>query len=239
MGFTWTQNVRVQVYQVVHETSWTTHPPSAYNIVSEYRDTGRDEKIHDGWETVPYQDTCYETVPFPDTCTRPVYESKTCQGTRDNGDGTITTYDYDCGTYVQEEYPCTNTRQEPYSCTKTRQEEVYHYEDIYDTYYQYDIDKWVTIANHGTSGSDHEPYYESVTLSNPYSGSGTPVLGQQQQLQEQGVYSVSFYSENPKIGQEGYFTREYPLDKWMLFGFDWEYQIEVNFVNMILSDPEP
>jgi len=66
-GYNWSQNVTVQEYQVVHEDSWTTHPSDAYNIDSDYRDTGRDEKIHDGYHTESYTDTCYQTETYSDT----------------------------------------------------------------------------------------------------------------------------------------------------------------------------
>lgn len=240
-GFNWAQSVTVQEYQAVHETSWTTYPNTAYDVKSDYRDTGRDEKVHDGWKTVSYQDTCYETVSYQDTCTQSVYNSRTCTGQRDNGDGSFSTYTYECGSYSTESYSCTKTRQEPYSCTKTRQEELYHYKDIYDWYYQYTINKWITIANYPTSGSDHEPYYyTNFDLSNPYSGSGTPQLGQQQKSQVPGKYTVTFFCEgNTKVGEKGYFSREYSLGEWEMFGYESSYPIEVNAFNKILTYPTP
>lgn len=53
-SYNWSQTLTVQEYQIVHESSWSTYPSGAYNIVSDYRDTGRDEKIHDGWDTEEY-----------------------------------------------------------------------------------------------------------------------------------------------------------------------------------------
>lgn len=240
-SFHWNQSVIVQEYQVTHESSWTTHPSSAYNVTSDLRDTGRDEKVHDGWEPVEYQDTCYETVSYQDTCTDSEYVSKTCTGTQDNGDGSFETYDYECGGYESYTYSCTKTREDPYSCTKTRQEELYHYEDIYDWYYEYDINKWITIANYPTSGKDHEPYfYNSFVLNTPYDGVSSPQLGQQQQFQVPGNYSITFFcKDNTKIGEEGYFTREYPLKEWELFRDEVNYPIKVNSLNGILNFPIP
>ena len=240
-GFNWTQSVVVQEYQVVHESNWSSRPPAAYNVSSDYRDTGRDEKIHDGYKTVEYQDTCYETVSYQDTCTDSKYVSETCTGTRDNGDGSFETYTYECGGYESYTYSCTQTRQEPYSCTKTRQEELYHYEDIYDWYYTYDINKWVTVANYPTSGNDHEPYfYSDFVLQSPYDGTSSPPLGQQQQFQYTGDYTVTFFCErNAKVGDGGYFTRDYPLGEWELFGYEIYYPIEVNTFSGILTYPNP
>lgn len=239
--FNWTQSVTVQKYTAVRETSWTNHPSNAYDISSDYRDTGRDEKVHDGWKTVEYQDTCYRSVDYQDTCTRSVYNPKTCTGQRDNGDGSFSDYTYECGSSSTESYSCTKTRQESYSCTKTRQEELYHYEDIYDWYYQYTVNKWITVAEYPTEGSDHKPYYYTdFPFDNPYSGSGTPQLGQQQKFEVPGKYTVTFFCKgNTMVGEEGYFSREYALKEWEMFGKEGKYPIEVNVFNKILTYPTP
>ena len=119
--------------------------------------------------------------------------------------------------------------------------EDYHYEDIYDNYYEYDINRWQTVANHPTSGSDHSPYYYTdFTLNHPYSLSGIPEIGQQQQFQVPGEYTVTFYcSDNFKVGDEGYFTRTHPLNEWEMFQENIDYPIEVNFFNAILTYPAP
>jgi len=239
-GFSWSQTVTVQEYQVVHESSWTTHPSKAYNVSSVYKDTGRDEKIHDGWETVYYQDTCYETVSYTDTCTDSKYVSDTCSGSRDNGDGSWESYTYECGGYESYSYSCTKDRQESYSCTKDRQEEIYHYEDVYDWYFQYDIDKWMTVATYPTSGNNHEPYfYSDFTLTNSYDGQSAPQLGQQQQSQNLGEYTVTFKTDKLKVGDNGVFTRKYDLADWKLFSPEIGYPITVNAFNGIISYPVP
>lgn len=240
-AFNWNQTTSVQEYQAVRETSWTSHPVTAYNIVQDYRDTGRDERVHDGWETVEYLGTCYETVSYQDTCTDSKYVSHTCIGTQDNGDGSFETYDFECGGDEPYTYPCVQTRQEPYPCTKTRDEELYHYEDIYDWYYTYDIDKWVTIANYATSGNDHEPYfYSGFELNNPYDEAGSPQLGQQRQSQIPEKYTATFFCKrNVKVGDEGYFTREYSLHEWEMLEYEVDYPIEINAFNGIVTYPNP
>jgi len=239
-GFNWTQSVTVQEYRTVRESSWSSTPSGAYDIYSDYRDTGRDEKIHDGWDTVEYEDTCYKTEDYPDTCTDSKYVSDSCTSTTDNGDGSFDTDTYECGGYESFTYSCTKSRQVPYSCTKTRQEERYHYEDIYDWYYEYNIDKWVSIANYATSGNDHNPHYFSdFVLSDPYDGYSPPRLGQQQQFLVPGDYYVTFLCDNHKVGDEGYFTRKYSESDWALFNYEVGYPIEVNFFNGVLSFPIP
>lgn len=239
--FHWTQSVEVREFMVVHDSSWTTHPSDAYNVTETWKDTGRDEKVHDRWDTVEYQDTCYETETYQDTCTRSVYQSKTCTGTRDNGDGSFDTYSYECGSSTTESYSCTNTRQVPYSCTKTRQEEVYHYEDIYDNYYTYDVNRWISTQTYPTSGNDHEPYFfTDFVLNNPYEEGMTPQLGQQKEVELRGEYTATFFCEDTlKVGQDGYFTRQYDLEEWKRWEYDTEYVIEINAFNSILTYPQP
>lgn len=240
-GYSWTQNVIVEEYQVVHESSWTSHPAQAYNVVSDYRDTGRDEKVHDGWDTETYTDTCYETETYTDTCTESEYVSETCTETVDNGDGSISTNTYECGHSESRSVSCTKTREKPYSCQKERQVERYHYEDVYDYHYEYDINKWMTIANYPTSGNDHEPYfYTSFTLNDPYDGVSNPRIGQQRQFQVTGKYGVTFFCQvDQKVGDKGYFSRDYSLDEWNLFNEGVGYPITVNVFHSILSNPSP
>jgi len=238
-GYNWTQNVAVQEFQVVHDSSWSAHPSDAYNVTEEYRDTGHDEKVHDGWTTETYMDTCYRTETYMDTCTRSVYDSRTCTGTRDNGDGSFDSYSYECGSYTTESYSCSQTREVPYSCTKTREVELYHYEDIYDWYYTYDVNRWVTIKNYPTSGVDKNPYfYTDFKLKDPYSG-GEPKLGQQQKFEQTGEYSITFLCENKKVGKEGYFARKYELETWKRFEKGGNYEIKTNYFGSILTEPAP
>jgi len=189
--------VVLQQFSTVRETAWTSTPSGAYNIQSDYRDTGRDLKVHDGWETVSYSDTCYRSESYTDTCTRSVYNSRTCTGNRDNGDGSFSSYTYDCGSSGTETYSCSKTRSVPYSCTKTRQEELYHYEDIWDNWHEFDIDKWTHVTTYPTRGNNHRPHFQEVNLQNPYLG-GNPILGQQKLIQIPGSYSITFACENKK-----------------------------------------
>jgi hypothetical protein len=215
-GYKWSQNVVVEEFMVVHDSNWSTHPNDAYNIVPDYRDTGRDEKIHDGYHTETKPDTCYKSE----------YVSKTCK--TDNGDGSFTPYE------------CGGNQEKSYSCTKEEKVEDYHYEDIYDWYYQYDVNRWQTIANYPTSGSDHSPYYfTDFTLSDSYVF-GNPILGQQQEFQVPGEYTVIFFcQDNIKVGKEGYLIRQYPLEEWEIIQTNVDYPIKVNFFNTILTSPSP
>lgn len=216
--FSWQQSVVLEEYTAVRESNWSSHPPGAYDIDVDYRDTGRDERVSDGWTTETYMDTCSRTITVPDTC----YE------TVDNGDGSFT----------ERSYSCPKTETEYYSCEKQRQVELYHYEDIWDNYYTYTIDKWVFVEEYPTSGTNQTPFYAEVEVTNAYL-SGEPELGQQRTLEVPGKYQILFKTDNEKVGDEGYFERDYPLAEWIQFSEDKTYTIMVNVFNKILSKPEP
>lgn len=135
-GFAWNQSVSIEEYQTFHEQGWSC--PSGGRVTNqEIRQNGND-KIHDGWDTVPYPSTCYKSE----------YHSKTCY--RNNGNGSKSSYE--CGSSVQV----------PYSCTKTKQVERYHYVPHMQTWYWYDIDRWTQILLKQTSGTNHTPVYDPV-----------------------------------------------------------------------------
>jgi hypothetical protein len=216
--FSWQQSVVLEEYTAVRESSWSSHPPDAYDIDVDYRDTGRDRRVSDGWTTETYMDTC----------SRSVYVSKTCYDTVDNGDGSFTSRSYECG----------STETEYYSCQQTRQVELYHYEDIWDNYYTYTIDKWVFVKEYPTSGTDHKPVFAEVAVTDTYV-SGIPILGQQRTVEVPGKYQILFKTDNEKIGENGYFERDYPYTEWIQFSEDEVYTIMVNAFNHIISKPEP
>jgi hypothetical protein len=216
--FSWQQSVVLEEYTAVRESNWSSHPPEAYDIDVDYRDTGRDKRVSDGWTIETYMDTC----------SRSVYVSRTCSETVDNGDGSFTSRSYECG----------STETEYYSCQQTRQVELYHYEDIWDNYYTYTIDKWVLVKEYPTSGTNHTPFFAEVKLTNAYV-SGIPTLGQQRIIEVPGKYQILFKTDNKKIGEEGYFERDYPYTEWIQFSEDKIYTISVNVFNNILSKPEP
>jgi hypothetical protein len=116
--------------------------------------------------------------------------------------------------------------------------ELYHYEDIWDNYYTYTIDKWVLVKEYPTSGTNHTPFFAEVKLTNAYV-SGIPTLGQQRIIEVPGKYQILFKTDNKKIGEEGYFERDYPYTEWIQFSEDKIYTISVNVFNNILSKPEP
>lgn len=214
-GFSWSQNVVIEEYKTFHEEGWNI-PSGGREIRHETRKSG-EQKVHDGYATESYTDTCYRSESVASTCTRSVYHSRTC--TRDNGNGSFSSYE--CGSTSTETYGCTKTEQVAYSCTKTRQKELYHYEDVFGTWYFYDIERWTNIANYPTSGNDHSPYYDT----------SYQVVGNNfRRIEQPGNYKVYFSCE-----ETGDFERSYNLDSWKSFEINQKHLVTVNFFKTILD----
>lgn len=135
----WVSRVTVEEYRTVHESDW--YVPSGGRITSSY------SAIHH-YDTVLDH---YETVEVARTRTVPDGGHWVDAGWGDNGDGTFTQME----TWVQD------YRTEIYY--ETEQRPVYVQEPVYQTKYEYDIERWVFDHYETTRGGDTEPYYAEVT----------------------------------------------------------------------------
>lgn len=192
----WSQTVRIEEYQTLHEEGWNI-PAGGRETGQVEKDTGRDKKIVDGSHVVISQDTCYGTRNVPDTC----YTN--------NGDGS------------SDSYPCTKSEPYSYPCTKSEIVEDYHYEDIYDTWYYYDIERWVTIGTYPTSGyGTDDIYYDSVQ----------PSGSLQRRVEDAGRYTITFHSDNLES-----FSRDYNLEQYKTFWIHQEHEAVVNAFDVVLE----
>ncbi len=94
------------------------------------------------------------------------YETKTKQVARDRIVGYedyVIGYD-DLGNGQFRERTGTRPIYETYYETETYQEPVYRQDPVYDTKYYYEIDRYVYERSIRSSGTDHEPYWGTVTL---------------------------------------------------------------------------
>jgi hypothetical protein len=210
----WAQSVRIEEYQTFHEQGWSI-PFDGRQTGSESRVSGQ-QRVSDGWTTEEYQTTCYEDVTVTDTCTDTRSVSDTCY--TDNGDGSSTSYD--CSYTESYDYSCTKTESRPYTCTESREVELYHYEDVYSTWYFYDIDRWTTIGNYPTSGVGRDIYYDPIQ----------PLGELQRRVEEGGVYIVTFGSTNLKS-----FSRTYDLATYLTFDIGQTREAVVNFFKVVLE----
>jgi hypothetical protein len=72
-GFSWSRDIPIERYQVVHHTDETSTPAGAYNVTSVRR--SRQEPVY---------------------TTKITHHDKTCTGYKDNGNGSEKSYSYDC-----------------------------------------------------------------------------------------------------------------------------------------------
>jgi len=189
-GFSWNQTVQIEEYQTFHESGWSI-PAGGRETHSETRQSGW-RTVTDGYRSEPYTDTCYQ------------YVSKTCY--QDNGNGSFSSVE--CG------------GNESYSCTKYRDVPITHQEPVYDTWYEYDIDRWAVISSHPTSGEDHEAYYDSAKANGDL----------QRRVEIPGTYTVFFSCD-----EVGNFSRTYNYSEWLNFNYEQTHEVTTNVFKAILK----
>jgi len=154
----WQRNVEVEEFKTLTNADW--------NYPGDARIQGRENRIrtyrtvHDGWHSETYTDmeTRYRTVSYTDMETR--YRTETYSGTCtrmvSGGNGSFRSETYSCPQTRMTSYtvPVQKTRQESYTVPvqKTRQVEDTHQEPVWDTWYTYQVDRWVT--DHWVTESD-------------------------------------------------------------------------------------
>ena len=210
----WTQSVHIEELQTFDEGGWSI--PSSGRETDHYQKKSGDEKVHDGWTTETFLTTCYKSVTVPDTCTGSRSVPDTCY--RTNGDGSSDSYS--CSKSESYTYSCTTTKTESYSCTDTRQVEQYHYEDVFSTWYEYDIDRWTTIGTYPTSDDGKNIYYDSVQ----------PQGDKQRRIEDGGTYTVTFVSDDIEP-----FSRNYTLAEYLSFETKQIHEVLMNAFGVILE----
>ncbi len=132
---TWQRAVAVEAYATVREEGWSV--PGGGRILSSRQAIRTYEQVLDHYEEQAYE-VPYEVLDGYDIETE--YE--------DNGDGTFTEVEHEIPRY-RTEYR-----------TEYRTVPVYRQEPVYDTYYNYEIDKWVPSRTETAGGSCYEPRSE-------------------------------------------------------------------------------
>jgi hypothetical protein len=139
-GLEWTRTVAAEEYKTVTETAWEGELPPDARVQSSERALHHTEKVADGTRSVP--ETYTEQV----------------------SDGTET---YNCGRTSKkngyfEDKTCTRTKYKSVTRTRNRTETVYKDVPVYRTRYNYQIEKWVTVDEKTTSGTDFNPQWAAV-----------------------------------------------------------------------------
>jgi hypothetical protein len=139
-GFEWEREVAIEAYQTVTEEDWTL--PSEGRLLSRSQEIHHYEQILDHYET--RQREVSEQVQVGN-------RSFVC-GQRDLGNGFF------------EDIECTEPVYETQSRTENYEEPIYREEPVYQTFYVYEIDKWLVERNETAAGRDHSPFWPRSNL---------------------------------------------------------------------------
>ena len=143
-GLEWTRVIEIEEYKTVSETAWEGEVPPNARVQSQSRAVHHTDKVPDGTHTIP------ETY------------------TEEVSDGSER---YVCGTtskkngFFEDKY-CTRTKYKTVTKTRNRTETVYKDVPVYKIRYNYLIDKWVTVDEKTTSGTDFNPQWAAVQTDN-------------------------------------------------------------------------
>ena len=128
----WTRVIEIEQYRTLRQEGW--EPPEDARILARDRRVRSYLDIVDHYRTVSYQ--------VPEQVAAGT-ESYSC-GTEDMGNG-----------YFRDR-TCTRTRYETRNRTETRQEPVYRKEPVHDTWYGWEVDRWVHDREFTARGTDEQ-----------------------------------------------------------------------------------
>ena len=188
----WERNVIVEEYRTFHEEDWS--------IPIGGRETGSHSEIHHYDQVLDH----YETV----TKTRTVQSGGHYEvtGYQDNGDGTFTEVERFVPDYTTETY--------------TEQEPVYISVPVYQTEYEYDIERWTFDHYETTSGHTDKPYFAEVDLPKGYRTNGT-------------TESYKITATYPKKDET--ITKDFQIDfdKWQEISIGDEFSVKIHVGNRL------
>lgn len=148
----------------------------------------------------------------------PIYETQTEQVTHNQ-----TCY-RDLGTGATESYDCS------YTSTESRQVKVGEV-PIYDTWYEYDVDRWVHARSIPVSGADRNPFWPEYELQ----FAGQTVIGAERVSDTPQSYTVHFVQLNADEPQT--YSLSVPESEWHQYDVEAKYQLEVNAFDGIRNNP--
>ena len=209
---TWQRSVAVETLTAVREQSWTTPEQAARNVTSR-RAIRTYEQVLDHYEEESYE-VPYDVLDGYDTYTE--YE--------DNGDGTFTE--------VEREVPRYRTEYR----TEYRTVPVYRQEPVYDTLYEYDIDRWVPSRTETAMGSVYEPRSDALRAGNwgevsePY-WPDTRLGGSDRESGRSEEYVLYFTDDKGRS-----YSARVPEDLWNRYSRDQSVELEVQGSRVISVD---
>jgi hypothetical protein len=172
-GFEWQRSIEVEAFQTVVENDWSV-PPGG-------RQLDQRQEIHHYDSILDHYETRQREVQV-----QVGVETYVC-GQRDLGNGFFE--DIECSDPIYE------TQLEEY------EEAVYREEPVYQTKYEYEIDKWIVVRTERSSGTDHKPLWPNTDLANK---------------ERDGPQSASYvliFTDN----EDEVHTLEVPLEEWQTY----------------------
>lgn len=204
-GFSWQRSITIEEERTFIEEDWDV--PFDGRLISQSRRIRYYEDVLDHYETVPQQ-VCVNVQVGT--------ESYSC-GTisRDLGNGYFETETEYCDRAVYTTECHTEYSQEP----------VYRQEPVYDTYYRYEIDRWVTDRTERASGTDRDPYWPDFWVG----------IGEREGHRSES-YFVHFTALDPE--EEDPSPYSVSQSRWQAFRIGERYTLEVNRMGGILAITE-
>lgn len=137
----WSRSIEVEEYRTVTESDW--------NIPSGGRRVSSQQKIHHYDDVLDHYETRTRNV---------------CENVRVGSHEDCEYYDRGNGSFDQ---VCRDIPEYENQChSEEYREPIYRQEPVYQTWYTYEIDKWVFDHKEIASGQDKDPYWPNVVLMN-------------------------------------------------------------------------
>ena len=162
-SFDWERTIEVQRLTTVSDSGWSL--PSGARVTRTAQEVSGYRDVLDHYASVPYE-VSEEVLDHYETYTTTV----------DNGDGTFDVEEHEEPVYRTETH------------TEWRDEPVYRQEPIYDTKYYYEVERWVHERDVVTQGTDHDPQWGKVELSEATGDNG---VGQEREGSRSATYGVT------------------------------------------------
>lgn len=204
--FEWNRTIHIQEYRTVREGDWS--------VPSGGRQISTEQRVHHHRQVFDHYETKTRRVVTG-------YENVACGSEMvDNGNGTFSSQTKYCSEaqYGEETYEVA----------------VYRSEPVYQTWYTYDIDRWVESRNVPTSGerrNDPQPHWGEFSLN----CNGVTEIGCERESSREEHYLVIFSWEDDEETK----THRAEVDRadWDAYQYDTEYTLELNHVGQLKNDP--
>ncbi len=193
--FNWERTAAVEAFQTIVEEGWDV--PSDGRILSSSEEIRSYNKVQIGSET--------RTREVSDQVQVGSREYK-C-GERDLGNGFF------------EDVMCSEPVYETRYRTETYEEPIYEDVPIFDTYYKYEVDRWVEVRTEKAAAQDNKPFWPALNLTD-----------QQREGERTEKYSIVFVDGDGEL-----YDMEFTLDEWLTFEPNGNYELKVSGLGVPLE----